>query len=41
MDEFQLYIVDSKIFGDPTPNKRRPSVLQQKFPTRQKSEQRS
>ncbi|EOH94754.1 hypothetical protein [Enterococcus pallens] len=26
MDEFQLYIVNSKIFGDPTPNKRRPSA---------------
>lgn len=26
MDEFQLYIVNSKLFGDPTPNKRRPSV---------------
>lgn len=26
MDEFQLYIVNSKIFGDPTPGKRRPSV---------------
>jgi len=26
MDEFQIYIVESKVFGDPTPDKRRPSV---------------
>jgi len=26
MDEFQIYTVESKVFGDPTPNKRRPSV---------------
>ena len=26
MDEFQIYTVESKVFGDTTPNKRRPSV---------------
>lgn len=26
MDEFQIYIVESKVFGDTIPDKRRPSV---------------